>query len=66
MLTERINWNKASEEQLNQYTNDLDALLKDIDIDEDVLCCNDIHCISHFDEICQFYQSVLVCCIEAS
>ena len=25
-----------------------------------------IHCISHFDEICLFYQSVLDCCIKAS
>ena len=55
MPTERINWSRASEKQLNQYTNDLDALLKDIDIDEDVLCCKDIHCTSHFDEICQYY-----------
>ena len=66
MPTERINWSRASEKQLIQYTNDLDALLKDIDIDEDVLCCKDIHCTSHFDEICQFYQSILNCCIKAS
>ena len=56
MPPERITWSKASEEQLNQYTNDLDALLKDINIDDDVLCCKDIHFISHFDEIYQFYQ----------
>ena len=49
MPTERINWNNASDEQLNQYTNGLDALLRYIGIDEDVLCCKDIHCISHFD-----------------
>ena len=66
MPTERINWSRASEKQLNHYTNDLDALLKYIDIDEDVLCCKDIHCTSHFDEICQFYQSILDCCIKAS
>ena len=66
MPTERINWSRASEKQFYQYTIGLDALLKDIDIDEDVLCCKDIHCTSHFDEICQFYQSILDCCINAS
>ena len=45
---ERINWSKASEEKVHQYTHDLDALLKDINIDEDVLCCKDIHFFVYF------------------
>ena len=53
------NWNKAKDHDVNNYKNDLDLFVKNIDITEGLIC-SDVHCkdLSHRNHICNYMSKI--------
>ena len=53
----RPQWHKASKVQINKYSQDLSEMINNVVIDNDVLCCTNVHCKSehhkvHLEDLC--------------
>ena len=63
---ERVKWQKATENDLQEYRKQLDINLKNIVLPNDLLTCEDLFCSDHHDVINNFYNDIVEACQDAS
>jgi hypothetical protein len=56
-------WSKASQNQLMDYSSDIDCLLSEVEIPSCLICCNAGICTDevHCDEIIKYYEKLTAC-----
>ena len=64
--TNKLQWNRATPEQISLYKRDLSTLLYNIEVDEPALSCDDLHCNSNLhknaiEDMCQnVFESISI------
>ena len=64
-VNDSVNWEMASEDEINNYKTKLKQLLCDIPIPWSAIHCNYYHCNSHCSEIEVFHDNIVKSCIDA-
>ena len=59
-------WSKATSEDIDRYQTNVDHALKQINIDPNIIYCNNHMCSIHHNEIISLHDSIISCCLQAS
>ena len=65
LLQNRPNWRKASPTDIDNYSKQLEILLRDIHVPEEALYCKNSVCDIHTSHICNFYTAIADACLKA-
>jgi exonuclease III len=66
MHERKLNWNRATENNISAFQNNLDEYLATIDIPDDLLYCHNLHCTEHNASIQYLYDEIVNACMQAS
>lgn len=66
VFVEKPRWNQSNEAHLAAYRDELSRLLQDIEPPLDALACHNHNCTRHYDDIEQYYCSIVKCCSMAA
>ena len=62
----RTAWNKASDEQIEQYKVTLQSNLENLHWDDNLFKCTNINCTRHITDLTLYYNNILTACVDAS
>ena len=64
-FTQSTSWQKCSLDDKQEFVNNLDRLLLQINIQQDAVKCKNLNCNIHIDSIRKMYNEIIMFCLEA-
>jgi exonuclease III len=62
----KVDWKKASEQQLHNYNEKIETSLRRINVPLDALRCSQLFCTNHQTALSMFYNSIINVCINVA